>query len=367
MTDVLIIGAGIVGASCAWRLSQTGLSVKVLDRTAPGSEASQAALGVLTFHGRPDMMPEPMRMLARMSRDYYPAIIDELEEAVGERVYYRQEGQLILGMNDDDMALLNETLRVNQAEGVELERTTPKEALMLEPNLNPEIAGALYSPHDGWVDNTALTQAIVRAARQVGAVFEQAEVDLIETSNGQIAGVRAGETHYESDWVVLAAGAWSGQIWNVPVKPRRGQAYSVEGSYFRRVIHSPRAYIVPKGDTQTMLGATVEDVGFNASNTPDGLGSISTRAFEISPALETSTFVGAWAGLRPGTPDDLPIIGPAAEYPNLMIATGHFRNGILLAPITADLVRQIVMGDTPDLDLAPFSPGREALSARREM
>lgn len=363
MTDALIIGAGIVGAACAWRLSQAGLSVRVLDRTAPGSEASQAALGVLTFHGRPDTMPEPMRALAHKSRAYYPAIIDELEEVVGERVYFRQEGQLILGMNEDDMPSLEETLRVNRLEGVELERATPKEALMLEPNLNPEIAGALYSPHDGWVDNTALTQAIVRAAQQAGAVFEQAEVNSVETGNGQIKRVRAGEAHYESDWVVLAAGAWSGQIWNVPVKPRRGQAYSVEGSYFKRVIHSPRAYIVPKYEAQTMLGATVEDVGFDASNTPDGLGSISTRAFEISPRLETSTFVGAWAGLRPGTPDDLPIIGPAVEFPNLVLATGHFRNGILLAPITADLVRQIVVGDTPDLDLAPFSPDREALNA----
>ena len=363
MTDVLIIGAGIVGASCAWRLSQAGLSVKVLDRTAPGSEASQAALGVLTFHGRPDTMPEPMRMLARKSRDYYPAIIDELEEAVGERVYFRQEGQLILGINEGDMPSLEETLRVNRLEGVEIERASVEEALRLEPNLNPEIAGALYSPHDGWVDNAALTQAIVRAAKQAGAQFEQAEVDSVEASDGQIASVRAGEAHYESDWVVLAAGAWSGQIWKVPVKPRRGQAYSVEGSYFKRVIHSPRAYIVPKDDAQTMLGATVEDVGFDASNTPDGLGSISTRAFEISPILETSTFVGAWAGLRPGTPDDLPIIGPAADFPNLIIATGHFRNGILLAPITADLVRQIVVGDAPNLDLAPFSPGREALNA----
>ena len=363
MTDVLIIGAGIVGASCAWRLSQAGLSVKVLDRTAPGSEASQAALGVLTFHGRPDTMPEPMRMLARKSRDYYPAIIDELEEAIGERVYFRQEGQLILGINEGDMPSLEETLRVNRLEGVEIERASVEEALRLEPNLNPEIAGALYSPHDGWVDNAALTQAIVRAAKQAGAQFEQAEVDSVEASDGQIASVRAGEAHYESDWVVLAAGAWSGQIWKVPVKPRRGQAYSVEGSYFKRVIHSPRAYIVPKDDAQTMLGATVEDVGFDASNTPDGRGSISTRAFEISPILETSTFVGAWAGLRPGTPDDLPIIGPAADFPNLIIATGHFRNGILLAPITADLVRQIVVGDAPNLDLAPFSPGREALNA----
>jgi len=361
MTDVIVVGAGIIGATCAWRLTQAGLSVKVLDRSAPGSEASQAALGVLTFHGRPDLMPRPMRELAQRSRDYYPAIIDELEQTLGERVYYQQEGQLIIGMNADDLKSLKETLRVNLEEGIELERATVEEALMLEPNLNPGIAGALYSPNDAWVDNTALTQAIVSAAQQAGAVFEQVEVTSVEISNGQAAGVHAQDTMYEADWVVLAAGAWSGQIWDVPVRPRRGQAYTVEGSYFKRVIHSPRAYIVPKGENQTMLGATVEDVGFDATNTPDGLGSISTRAFEISPMLETSTFVEAWAGLRPGTPDDLPIIGPDVEAPNLIIATGHFRNGILLAPITAELVRQIVVGGTPSIDLSGISPNRKSL------
>ena len=334
--------------------------MKVLNRTAPDSEASKAALGVLTFHGRPDTMRGPLRLLARRSRDFYPAIIDELEEAIGERVYFRQEGQLVLAINEGDLALLEDTHRVNQDEGIELERASVEEAMMLEPNINPEIAGALYSPHDAWVDNTALTQAFVSAAQQAGAVFEQAEVSSVETGNEQITSIRAGEARYEADWVVLAAGAWSGRIWNIPVKPRRGQAYSVEGSYFKRVIHSPRAYIVPKDDTQTMLGATVEDVGFDASNTPDGLGAISTRAFEISPMLETSTFAGAWAGLRPGTPDDLPIIGPVAESPNLIIATGHFRSGILLAPITAELVRQIILGETPSLDLAAFSPDRLA-------
>ena len=361
MTDTLIIGAGIIGAATAWRLSQAGLSVKVLDRTAPGSEASQAALGVLTFHGRPDTMPDPLRLLARRSRDFYPAIIDELEAANGERVYFRQEGQLVLAINEGDLALLEDTHRVNQDEGIELERASVEEAMMLEPNINPEIAGALYSPHDAWVDNTALTQAFVSAAQQAGAVFEQAEVTSIETSNGRDASVLAGEARYEADWVVLAAGAWSSKIWNVPVRPRRGQAYSVEGSYFKRVIHSPRAYVVPKGENQTMLGATVEDVGFDASNTPDGLGFVSKGAFEISPTLETSKFSGAWAGLRPGTPDDLPIIGPSAEFPNLVIATGHFRNGILLAPITADMVRQIILSETPSIDLAEFSPDRKSL------
>ncbi len=364
MTDVLIIGAGIIGAASAWRLGQAGLGVKVLDRAAPGGEASQAALGVLTFHGRPDTMPKPLRLLAQVSRDFYPAVIEELQETVGEQVYFRQEGQLILAMNDDDLASLRETLRVNREDGVELEQASIEELLMLEPNLNPKIAGGLYSPNDAWVDNTALTQALVRAAQQVGATFEQAEVTSVESRGGRVVGVHAGETLYEADWVVLSAGAWSGQIEGVPgvpVRPRRGQAYSVEGSYFKRVIPSPRAYIFPKGDTQTMLGATVEDVGFDATNTPDGLGSISRGAFEISPMLETSTFAGAWAGLRPGTPDDLPIIGASPELPNLVIATGHFRNGILLAPVTADLVRQIVLSESAAIDISPFSPARESL------
>jgi len=338
VTDVLVIGAGIIGAASAWRLSQAGLRVRVLDRAAPGSQASQAALGVLTFHGRPDTMPKPLRMLAQESRHFYPAVIEELQEAVGERVYFRQEGQLVVAMNDSDLVSLKETLRVSRAEGAELERTSIEEALTMEPNLNPEIVGALYSPLDAWVDNTALTQTFVRAAQQAGATFEKAEVVSVEDGNGGVIAIRAGGSRYEADWVVLAAGAWSGQIEGIPglpVRPRRGQAYSVQGSYFKRVIHSPRGYIVPKGASQTMVGATVEDVGFDITNTPRGLGSVSRAAFELSPMLETSTFAGAWAGLRPGTPDDLPIIGPSAERPRLVVATGHFRNGILLAPITA--------------------------------
>ena len=150
------------------------------------------------------------------------------------------------------------------------------------------------------------------------------------------------------------------------MKPHRGQAISVEGSYFRRVVHSPRAYVVPKADTQTMMGATVEDVGFDQTNTPEGLGLVSKSAFEISPALEESQFVGAWAGLRPGTPDDLPIIGAFGELENVVVATGHFRNGILLAPITAQLVRETIAGDPPgypEIELAALSPNRESLKS----
>lgn len=360
-SDVIVVGAGILGASCAWRLSQAGLQVLVLDRSAPGSEASQAALGVLTFHGRPDVMPDPLQALSRLSADYYPAILEELREAVGEQIYFRQEGQLILAIDESDLPELEHTLAVNRQAGVEMEQATVEEALLMEPNLNPEIAGALYSPDDAWVDNTALTQAIVRSAQASGARFQRLEVQSFESNADRALGVRAGGERYEADRIVLAAGCWSGQIGGLPplpVVPRRGQAFSIEGQHFRRVVHSPRGYVVPKGDSQTMLGATVEDVGFDVSNTPGGISDVARRSFEISPRLRSATYIGAWAGLRPGTPDDLPIIGTFEALPNLIVATGHFRNGILLAPVTAEFVRQLAVGEPTSVDLAPFSPDR---------
>jgi glycine oxidase len=359
--DVIVVGAGIIGAASAWRLSQAGLTVLVLDRSAPGSEASQAALGVLTFHGRPDVMPEPLRGLSRRSADFYPAIVDELREATGDAVYYRQEGQLILAINEHELSELEVTLNANQRAGVKIEQASTKEALLMEPNLNPAIAGALYSPGDAWIDNTALTQALVRAAEQSGARFKRRRVTSIEISGGRASGVRSDDELLEAEWIVLAAGCWSGQIGGIPslpVVPRRGQAFSVEGAFFRRVLHTPRAYAVPKGEAQTMLGATVEDVGFDSSNTPGGISDVAQRTFEISPQLRSATFIGAWAGLRPGTPDDMPIIGALNALPNLVVASGHFRNGILLAPITAELVRQIVLGEQVMVDLTAFAPDR---------
>jgi glycine oxidase len=368
MTDALVIGAGIIGASCAWRLAQAGLSVSILDRSAPGSEASQAALGVLTFHGRTDVMPEPLQVLSRKSADFFPAIVEELREVTGYQIYFRQEGQLILAIEQHELAELERTLHVNREAGVEMQQASVDEAVLMEPNLNPEIAGALYSPSDAWVDNTALTQALFRAAETAGASFRRLAVTSIESKDGHVTGVRAGKELVEADRVVLAAGCWSGQINGVPrlpVVPQRGQAFSVEGSFFRRVVHSRRAYVVPKGETQTMLGATVEDVGFDTTNTPGGIRDVASRVFEISPQLQSATFIGAWAGLRPGTPDDMPIIGPFDELPNLVIATGHFRNGILLAPITAQLVREVVLGEPTLVDLAPFSPDRDSLKPQK--
>lgn len=362
MTNVIIIGAGIVGATCAWRLAQAGARVTVLERNAPGSEASQAALGILSFHAKVNLPPE-FRELCQRSRQFYPAIVEELAETIGERPAYRPGGKLLVAPTEADLTEIDRTYELNTSLGIEVERPTPEECRLLAPGINPNIHGSLFFPDDASVDNTALTLAIVRAAEQAGALFERANVEAVESHAGRATGVRCAGQVRSADWVVVAAGCWSGQIFGVPplpVIPVRGQALAVAGQPSRRVVLSPRGSLVPKGDGQTLIGATVEQVGFVAANTLRGLSELSRGGLEISPVLDTSEFLGAWAGLRPGTPDNLPCIGPFGELPNLVAATGHFKHGILLAPITADMVRAIVTGETPLLDLQPFLPDRAA-------
>jgi glycine oxidase len=359
-TDVIIIGAGIVGATCAWRLALAGLRVTVLERNAPGSEASQAALGVLTFHAKSEM-PLEFNQLCQGSRQFYPAIIEELSATIGERPDYGAGGQLLVALTEADLPTLDAVYEVNRALGIEVERPTPDECRLLAPGINPNVCASIFFPDDAWVDNTALTLAIVRAAEQAGAVFERANVEAVESGAGRVTGVRWAGQLRSAEWIVIAAGCWSGEISGVPplpVVPVRGQALAVTGQPVRRVVMSPRGYVVPKGDGQTLIGATVEQAGYAAVNTLAGLSEVSAAGLEISPALGTGEFLGAWAGLRPATPDNLPFIGPFDELPNLIAATGHFRNGILLAPITAAMVRSAVAGEAPPLDLQPFLPGR---------
>lgn len=361
--DVIVIGAGIIGATCAWRLAQAGLKVTVLERTAPCSGASQAALGVLSFHVKPEA-PAEFQQLCRHSSRHYPAIIEELAEAVGERPDYRAGGQLVVALRESDLGDLDAAYAANVERGVPVERASAEDCRLFEPGLNPNNYGALFFPEDAWVDNTTLTFAIARAAEQRGVAFERATVEAVETESGRVTGVRADSVLHPAAWVVVAAGAWSGRIRGVPplpVRPVRGQALAVAGQPVRRVAMSARGYVVPKGKEQTLVGATVEEAGFDQSTTLGGLGEVAAAGLELAPALEEREFLGAWAGLRPGTPDGLPFIGPFEQLPNLIAATGHFRNGILLAPLTAELVRAVVIGQKPPLDLQPLRPNRPSI------
>ena len=364
-SDVLVIGGGIIGATCAWRLCQAGLSVGLIEKDEPGEAASKAALGILSFHKRPSL-PEPMQRLCSESQNYFPAIIEELAEAVGERVNYRSNGQLHLAIDEDDREELEALLALNHDDATAAEYLTPEEAVRLESAINPAIVGGVYFPNDAWVDNRELTRAVLRAAEACAVEIVQDEVLEIRTKRGQVREIRCHSEKYSADTYILAAGAWSGRIDGVPplaVEPVRGQALAVAGLPVSRVVGSARGLLAPKGNGETMIGATLENVGFDASNSIQGLMRVLEAAFEISPELTRFKFLEAWAGLRPGTPDDLPAIGPFEEAANLIAATGHFRNGILLSPLTASIVRGLVLDESSDLDLAPFSPDREAITA----
>lgn len=359
--DVIVIGAGVIGAACAWRLAQAGLSVTLLERDAPASGASQAALGVLQYHAKPKAVGA-YQHLSFDSQKLYPAMLDEMAAYNGERVPYYAGGQLNLALDVADWDELESLYAANTSLGLPVERLDGAECRLLEPGLTPRALGGLFFPNDAWVDNTGLTLALAHAAEKSGATLVRAKVTRLIQSDGRVHGVEAGGQTYLCEWVVLAAGCWSGQIDGVPslpIVPVRGQALAVTGQAVKRVVASPRGYLVPKGTAgQTLVGATVEHVGYDLDNTVGGLGEISAAGIEISPRLAGCTFAGAWAGLRPGTPDGLPCLGPFDTLPNLIAAAGHFRNGILQAPATAAIVCALVTGAALPFDIGAFSPTR---------
>jgi glycine oxidase len=362
MSDVIVIGAGVIGAACAWRLAQAGARVTLLERSAPAAGASQAALGVLQYHAKPNVHPAYQYLSAR-SRELYPAVLNELAEATGERVPYTTSGQLNIALAEADWPDLDALEAVNTAQGLPVERASAEECRLLEPALNPAVLGGVYFPNDAWVDNTALTLALAQAAQRAGARLERAEVTAIEHAAGRPAAVLAGGERRAADWIVLAAGCWSRQIAGLPplpVRPVRGQALAVGGHLVRRVISSARGYLAPKASGQTQVGATVEEAGYDAGLTFGGIAELAQIGLEIAPRLRDMAWDGAWAGLRPATPDGMPYVGPFAERPSVIAAVGHFRNGILQAPATAEIVAAYLSGGAVPEVARVLRPGRGA-------
>ncbi len=362
MSDVIVIGAGVIGAACAWRLAQAGARVILLERSAPAAGASQAALGVLQYHAKPGTHPA-YQYLSSRSRELYPDLIAELAEATGEHVPYTAGGQLSVALAEADWPDLEALLALNAELGLAVERASAEECRLLEPALTPAALGGIFFPDNAWVDNTALNLALAQAAQRAGARLERVEVTAIEREGGRATGVLAGGRHYPADWIVLAAGCWSGQIAGVPplpVRPVRGQALAVGGQLVRRVISSARGYLAPKASGQTLVGATVDEVGYDDGLTLGGIAEVAAIGLELAPRLREMSWEGAWAGLRPATPDGMPYVGPFGECPNLVAAAGHFRNGILQAPATAEIVTARVMGgEAPEVVMA-LGPDRAA-------
>jgi glycine oxidase len=328
-------------------------------------EASWAAAGMLSPLAEA-AGPGPMLDLLLAAREMYPAYLEALREETGTDCGYSAAGTLYLALREEDEPELAERFAWQSAAGLAVERLDAAATREAEPGVSPAVRMALRFPGDHQVDNRALGAALWSAARSAGAEFRLgARAVRLLCEGGRAAGVALADGgRIAAGAVVLAGGAWAGRLEGlprpVPVEPVHGQLAAIESvpPLFRHVVDTPRCYLVPRGPGRVIVGATVEHTGLRKAVTPWGLMRLLGAAVEAAPALEHAPLAEFWSGLRPGTPDDLPILGPDPGLPGLVYATGHYRNGILLAPLTGEAVGGLLAGEGWPAELEAFGIGR---------
>lgn len=363
--DLLIIGGGVIGCSIAWHAARRGLHVQLIERGEIGREAVYAAGGMLAPLAEADRDDHFLR-LCRRSRELYEDFAASLAEATSIDVEYRTEGTLYLSLDQHDDEELESRYQWQSAAGLNIERLTADQILAVEPSLNAAVRWGLRFPDDHQVNNRRLIRALHVAALAAGVeiVTQTAVLNLLitESADGPVVnGVVTDRGRVEASRVVLAAGCWSGQLLATsPVLPVRGQMISVEmpAPPLRHVIYSRRGYLVPRLDGTMIAGSTTELAGYDRRTTAGGMATIIANSAEIMPSFASQPIVETWAGLRPRVDDQLPVLGPDPTIKGLFHATGHYRNGILLAPLTGQLIADLITGKAPAIDLTAFSPGR---------
>lgn len=366
--DVVIVGAGIIGSAVANELARERMQVLLLDRQRPAAEATWAAAGMLApaaeAANSPAMVP-----LSRASLGLYPAFVEDIEAETGIRVGLQKKGALLAFFGPQGDRQQDEYRTLLTRVGLACEPLTGEEARRREPRLNPEVTAGSWLGDEGWVDNRRLGRAVVVAAQRRGAVLRSGvEVSSVLLDGNHCVGVVAAGEKIAAGHVVIAAGCYSARIEHAgryaPARPIRGQMLALDAGVARpaSVLRCEQGYLVPHDDGRLLAGSTLEQVGFDKSQTADGLLGILDAAMELVPTLGSAAILETWSGLRPDTPDHLPILGPT-DIEGLSIATGHYRDGILLAPITARLASQWLLGRKSDLPLDPFSPLRFTASA----
>jgi glycine oxidase len=361
-SDVVVVGAGLQGCGVALRLAQAGRDVIVLERSIPGAEASSAAGGILSPGVEAE--PGPFHVLCEQSLARWRGFAEEVERLSGTWIGYRAGGTLEVSLDDRFTPVLAGRAAQLERAGVEVEVLDGEAARRLEPGLSAQARGALFFPSEASVDPRLLGRALHAAAARAGARFVQGQVRAIAFEGGCVAGVDHEAGRIEAGAVVLAAGAWSMQVEGngLPagaVRPVRGQiaVLDTRPPLLSRVIFSDKGYVVPRPDGRVLCGSTMEEAGFEKAVTAGGLLRVLELAVEVAPGLAAAPVVETWSNFRPATPDGLPILGPGSAA-GLFYATGHYRNGVLLTPITADAVADAVLGRSTPVDLAPFGPAR---------
>jgi glycine oxidase len=388
--DVVVVGGGVIGLGVAWRAAKAGMTVTVVDRD-PGRGASWAAAGMLAPVTEVHYGERPLLQLNLAAAERWPSFAAEVEEAGGRPVGYRPGGTLAVARDADDNAALEDLYRFQLRCGLQVERLRSRECRQLEPGLAPSIRGGVLAAGDHQVDNRALVEALLVAGQRAGVRLVPGRVAELATEGDRVTGVvlggaestdggsglagggsrpapsaPGGET-LAAGAVVLAAGCWSGGIGGLaaeavpPVRPVKGQLLYLRGPaaqpLCQRNVRGLEVYVVPRGDGRVVVGATVEEQGFDTRVTAGAVHDLLRAALELLPDVAELELLETVVGLRPGSPDNAPMIGRAGPE-GLVVATGHYRNGILLTPVTADAVAELLAtGRVPDV-IAPFGPDR---------
>ncbi|HEY7649592.1 MAG TPA: glycine oxidase ThiO [Methylomirabilota bacterium] len=361
--QTIVIGGGVIGCSIAYELAKAGCAVTLLERATPGAEASGAAAGMLTTGGEP--AETLFQQLAIASWRLYPAVAHELRERTGIDVEHVTRGTIypLFGAQEIRQAEAHAASALAEL-GVEV--WDRAEAHAREPALSSKVSGALFVGGDHWVNNQRLVVAYAQAAVSAGVALQTGcSVSRLIVEGDRVRGVVAEGERLEADTVVLAAGAWTAALTEslgspLPVEPRRGQMVALTHvpPVLRHCVHGNEIYLVPRPSGELLIGATVERVGFLRAVTAEGVASLLQTAIELVPELAGLPISRTWYGFRPWAPDSMPILGPWPGIDGLWVATAHFRNGILLAPITAQVMRDWIVAGRPPLPLDDFLPDR---------
>jgi glycine oxidase len=359
--DVIVVGGGPVGAACARELALAGRRVLLLDSEGENGQAWRAAAGMLApqLEARQD---DPLLELGLAAREQCEELAEALRETTGTDIGLWREGIAHVAADETEAGELWAKVAWQRQQGHLADWLDADEVKSRWPWLGPTM-GALWAPREGAVEPERLVAALRADLRRLGGTLEQETVTLVESAGGRVTGVAGRSGRYAAGEVILAAGAWSPGIAGMPrpigVAPVRGQmaAFAWPAGARRAIVYGRGGYLLARG-SEAIAGATMEYAGFDSKVTPEGVARVAAAAAALCPALAGTRPRRTWAGLRPVTPDGLPIIGPEPRMPGLWYATGHGRNGILLAGLTGLLLRQLLAGETPDEDLAPFAPER---------
>jgi glycine oxidase len=365
--DAVVVGGGAIGLCCAWRLAQRGASVVVVDRAEPPAGATRVAAGMLAPIGELAFGEPELLKMTVAAAELYPSFVAELEAASGLDSGYAQCGALHVALDRDEAAELRRVHDLQRSLGLGAEWLPPRRCREMEPGLTPSFNGGVHAPDEAAIDPRRMTAALLAALESEGVEVRRGTTVAESLLAGErVAGVRtASGEELRAASVVLATGAWSGEAaWlpadaRPPVRPVKGQILELRSpdgqAPGERIIASERVYLVPRPDGRLIAGATTEERGFDTTVTAGGVHELLREAYRLLPDVAEMELVEAMAGLRPGTPDNLPLIGPGA-IEGLVLACGHYRNGILLAPLTGDAIATLLSGDPLPDHLAAAAP-----------